>query len=164
MGSYVPKWINRHPASNGSNVSDTPGHIQKFTHSLDSNVSNVSDPPPHIGKFTPATSGSVFTPKYLTNQIDRKKGTYKIYATREDEKYLDMGGGLTDITATIRRPLVYDGREVARVIWSTDNALVFQDPEGRYWRYLESYKQAWPVIVEGENEQPTPTPKTKYTR
>lgn len=140
MGNFVPKWINRDPSSNVSNVSDTPGHIKKFT---------------------PAASGNVFTPKHLTNQIDRKKGTSKIYATREDEEYLDMGGTPTDITDVTQKPLVYGGHEVARVIWGTDNALVFQDPEGRYWRYLESYKQAWPVIVEGENEQPTPTPKNQ---
>ncbi|MBZ5499957.1 MAG: hypothetical protein LAP85_26465 [Acidobacteriia bacterium] len=44
---------------------------------------------------------------------------------------------------------ILDGHKVDRVIWETDKAIVFEDAEGRFWRYLASYGKAWPVIIEG---------------
>jgi hypothetical protein len=31
---------------------------------------------------------------------------------------------------------ILDGHKVDRVIWETDKAIVFEDAEGRFWRYL----------------------------
>lgn len=39
------------------------------------------------------------------------------------------------------------GHTVHRVIWQTEAAIVFQDETGAFWRYLHSYRQAWPVII-----------------
>jgi hypothetical protein len=43
-----------------------------------------------------------------------------------------------------------DGHRVARVVWETPSAVVFQDEVGKFWRYLHSFKLAWPVVVEGK--------------
>ena len=43
---------------------------------------------------------------------------------------------------------VLDGHRIRRIIWETDSAVVFQDEQGRFWRYLHAYRKAWPVVVE----------------
>jgi hypothetical protein len=49
---------------------------------------------------------------------------------------------------------ILDGHLVVRVVWETPKAVVFEDENGRFWRYLFSYNKAWPVIVERDsNEQ-----------
>jgi hypothetical protein len=44
---------------------------------------------------------------------------------------------------------ILDGHRVVRVIWETNNAVIFQDESGCFWRYLYSHRQAWPVIIGG---------------
>ncbi len=38
--------------------------------------------------------------------------------------------------------------EVAEVIWSSVNAVIYRDIHGKTWRYLASYNAEWPVIIE----------------
>lgn len=40
---------------------------------------------------------------------------------------------------------VIDGHPVQRIIWETERAVVFQDPEGRVWRRVHSWGQTWPI-------------------
>jgi hypothetical protein len=44
---------------------------------------------------------------------------------------------------------ILDGHQVVRVIWETNNAVIFRDEAGCFWRYLYAYRQAWPVIIGG---------------
>lgn len=46
---------------------------------------------------------------------------------------------------------ILDGHQVARVIWETDHAVIFEDESGRFWRYLHKYQRAWRVIVGSES-------------
>jgi hypothetical protein len=61
-------------------------------------------------------------------------------------RYLDLA---KKVTATEGRENIIkiDGHSVQRVIWETENAVIFQDPERHFWRYLQAYRQAWPVII-----------------
>ncbi len=43
-----------------------------------------------------------------------------------------------------------DGHTVSRIIWETEKALVFEDIEGHFWRYLRAYGQCWPVVISSE--------------
>jgi hypothetical protein len=45
-----------------------------------------------------------------------------------------------------------DGHHVRRVIWQTDKAVIFEDPDGHFWRYLHDWRQSWPVIVTSRKE------------
>src|SRR5262245_27111120 len=46
-----------------------------------------------------------------------------------------------------RRYEVFDGHDVARVVWQTERIVVFEDEAGRIWRYVFSWRRAWPVLV-----------------
>ncbi len=50
------------------------------------------------------------------------------------------------------KPNVLDGHRVERIVWETDRAVIFADEQGRFWRYLHAYAQAWPVIIEKGKE------------
>lgn len=56
-----------------------------------------------------------------------------------------------EIVALLRMTL--GGHPVTRIIWRTDYAIIFQDGEGRFWRYLYAYDQAWPVIIESSGNE-----------
>jgi hypothetical protein len=63
-------------------------------------------------------------------------------------RYLDLAKQVTateggDDSAKI------DGHTVSRIIWETEKAIVFEDAQGHFWRYLHAYRQAWPVIIGG---------------
>lgn len=45
------------------------------------------------------------------------------------------------------KSLIIDGHKVALVIWELPHGVIFADECGLLWRYLESFKAAWPVIV-----------------
>ncbi len=45
-----------------------------------------------------------------------------------------------------------DGHPVRRVIWQTDKAVIFEDSDGHFWRYLHEWGKSWPVIVTGRKE------------
>lgn len=47
---------------------------------------------------------------------------------------------------------ILDGHKVCRIIWKGNNATILTDEQGHYWRYLESYGKAWPVIVMGREQ------------
>ena len=47
---------------------------------------------------------------------------------------------------------ILGGHFVTRIIWETNNALIFKDDLGHFWRYLNSYRQCWPVIVENQTK------------
>jgi hypothetical protein len=42
---------------------------------------------------------------------------------------------------------VLDGHAVKWVIWETENMVIFQDHEGRYWRHHKIYGQSWEAVV-----------------
>ncbi len=46
-------------------------------------------------------------------------------------------------------PRTIDGHTVRRIIWQTGRAIIFEDSDGHFWRYLHAWNQAWPVIVGG---------------
>jgi TubC N-terminal docking domain len=48
-----------------------------------------------------------------------------------------------------------DGHEVRRVRWRTsdDEMVVFDDEDGRAWRYFESRGKAWPVTIPGAGQR-----------
>ena len=47
----------------------------------------------------------------------------------------------------IVQPRILDGHQVSRVIWETECAVVFEDDQGHFWRYLHAYRQCWPVVM-----------------
>jgi hypothetical protein len=46
-----------------------------------------------------------------------------------------------------------DGHAVHRIIWQTDNAIIFEDSDGHFWRYLHSYEQCWPVVIVNRDKE-----------
>jgi hypothetical protein len=42
-------------------------------------------------------------------------------------------------------PLTLGGVEVATVLWQTKSVVIFKDPAGKIWRWVNEYKdKAWP--------------------
>jgi hypothetical protein len=81
-----------------------------------------------------------------TEQIRKKDSFNDMPGARAREKGTDAGSQRTDTTDTTQK---LDGKTVTRIIWETDNAVIFADEHGRFWRYLSVYQKAWPVIMEG---------------
>ena len=50
-------------------------------------------------------------------------------------------------------PEAIEGHSVSRIIWKTDKAIIFEDKQGHYWRYLHNYGQCWPVVIRGGNKE-----------
>ena len=53
---------------------------------------------------------------------------------------------------TDRTPIkdrILDGHIVTRIIWETDQAVIFADDHSQFWRYLHVNQKAWPVVIEG---------------
>ena len=42
---------------------------------------------------------------------------------------------------------IIDGHEVSKIIWETDEIIVFKDNKGRFWRRIHSYNETWPVLL-----------------
>ncbi len=63
-------------------------------------------------------------------------------------RYLDIADEW-ERTRNKGRPKVLDGHLVERVIWKTEQAAIFRDERGSYWRYLYAHAQAWPVLMGG---------------
>ena len=61
-----------------------------------------------------------------------------------------LGSKLT--SNPIIKEVTLDGHKVRRVIWQTDKAMIFADEQGQFWRYLQTYKKAWPVVIEGNKK------------
>ena len=47
---------------------------------------------------------------------------------------------------------ILDAHPVKRVVWETENAVIFEDSDGHFWRFLHGYRQCWPVIVSSRKE------------
>jgi hypothetical protein len=47
----------------------------------------------------------------------------------------------------IRNHRVIDGHRVKKIMWETRKAIVFEDSEGKFYRYLQAYSRSWPVIL-----------------
>ncbi len=41
----------------------------------------------------------------------------------------------------------FDGHIVAEVLWETDKAVIFRDPDGNVWRRVHAWGATWPVTV-----------------
>jgi hypothetical protein len=61
-------------------------------------------------------------------------------------RYLDLAKQVTAADGLDNSTKI-DGRTVRRIIWQTDKAIIFEDSDGHFWRYLLAYGQSWPVIV-----------------
>jgi hypothetical protein len=61
-------------------------------------------------------------------------------------RYLDLAKQVT-ATEGLDNSTKIDGHTVRRIIWQTDKAIIFEDSDGHFWRYLPAYRQSWPVIV-----------------
>jgi hypothetical protein len=42
---------------------------------------------------------------------------------------------------------VIDGHCIKRKVWETEKDIVYEDIDGRFWRYLHAYNTGWPVFV-----------------
>jgi hypothetical protein len=42
---------------------------------------------------------------------------------------------------------ILGGHSVKRVLWETETAVIFQDPEGHFWRYLPTGRQIGAVVT-----------------
>jgi hypothetical protein len=49
--------------------------------------------------------------------------------------------------STMPNSRVLDNHAVKRVIGETENTVIFQDHEGRYWRNHKIYGQSWEAVV-----------------
>jgi hypothetical protein len=38
-----------------------------------------------------------------------------------------------------------------RIIWKSEKAVVFQDPEGHFWRYLHDYQISEPAVIRAKS-------------
>lgn len=47
---------------------------------------------------------------------------------------------------------ILGGHLVHRLIWESEKAVIFQDEKGSFWRYLHDYREAWPVVIEGNGD------------
>lgn len=65
-------------------------------------------------------------------------------------RYLDLAKQVT--TQGPSDSAKIDGHTVQRIIWETQNAIVFEDDQGHFWRFLCAYRQAWPVILTRRKE------------
>jgi hypothetical protein len=67
-------------------------------------------------------------------------------------RYLDLAKHVTAMGS--RKDInKINGHPVRRIIWETEKAVIYQDPEGHFWRYLQAYRQAWPVIIGGMQDE-----------
>lgn len=65
-------------------------------------------------------------------------------------RYLDLAK-----EALKDRGRILDGHPVRRIIWETEKAVVFEDEQGRFWRYLHTYRQSWPVVIVTDSQEST---------
>jgi hypothetical protein len=40
-----------------------------------------------------------------------------------------------------------DGHIIHRIVWISETAIIFRDPEGRFWRYLISTHKSRPALI-----------------
>lgn len=69
--------------------------------------------------------------------------------------FLDMAEKILGELQTESRPIkdrILCGHRVNQVVWETSNAVIFKDDFGHFWRYLDTYKQCWPVIIGKNND------------
>jgi hypothetical protein len=43
------------------------------------------------------------------------------------------------------------GYFVKRVLWETETAVIFQDPEGHFWRYLHADRKSEPAVIKAKS-------------
>jgi hypothetical protein len=55
-------------------------------------------------------------------------------ARREEERF---------VSAT----LILDGHLVRWIVWKSETAVVFQDPDGHFWRYLFIFQKSEPALI-----------------
>jgi hypothetical protein len=48
---------------------------------------------------------------------------------------------------------ILGGHQVHRLIGETEKAVIFQDENSAFWRYLHDYRAAWPVVIESNHEE-----------
>ena len=49
------------------------------------------------------------------------------------------------------RVRILDGHFVKRIIWKSEKAVVFQDSEGHFWRYLHDYRRSEPAVIRAKS-------------
>jgi hypothetical protein len=59
----------------------------------------------------------------------------KIHLARQEE------------TRSASAALTLDGHLMRRIIWKSENAIVFQDPDGHFWRYLCSFRRSERALI-----------------
>ena len=67
-------------------------------------------------------------------------------------RYLDLAKQVT-ATEGLDNSTKIDRHTIRRIIWQTDKAIIFEDSDGHFWRYLVAYGQSWPIIV-GHKKEP----------
>jgi hypothetical protein len=44
-----------------------------------------------------------------------------------------------------------DGHVVRKIIWKSEKAIIFQDLEGHFWRYLPDYRKSERAMIPGKS-------------
>jgi hypothetical protein len=43
--------------------------------------------------------------------------------------------------------LILDGHFVSRIVWESETAIVFQEPNGHFWRYLVLFRRSERALI-----------------
>lgn len=51
----------------------------------------------------------------------------------------------------VRGILILDGHVVKKTAWKSEKAIIFQDLEGHFWRYLPDYRISERAVIRGKS-------------
>ncbi len=52
-----------------------------------------------------------------------------------------------EVTKSVSPALILDGHFVHRIVWKSETAIVFQDPNGHFWRYLVLFRRSERALI-----------------